>query len=138
MRDLAERLVAHEAKGAKPSAIHAQEACQVCEKLRPHLATLMGGAGFHALLSRSLAVAKTDAPGRSMFRVNEDGSLAVSDTSEAPEDPQAMATAGIMIIARLLTLLEAFIGENLTLRMVRDVWPHLNLDDCESQKRVRK
>ena len=34
----------------------------VCEKLRPHLAMLMGNAGFRALLSRALALAKAEVP----------------------------------------------------------------------------
>jgi hypothetical protein len=33
------------------------------------------------------------------------------------------------MVAQLLGLLVAFIGDNLTLRLVRDVWPTLSLED---------
>jgi hypothetical protein len=37
----------------------------------------------------------------------------------------------VVMLAQLLGLLVAFIGENLTLHLVRDVWPKVRLDDVE-------
>jgi hypothetical protein len=48
MRDLARRLIVHETKGNKSSKIPL--AFLVDERLRPHLAALMGMVGFRALL----------------------------------------------------------------------------------------
>lgn len=132
MRDFAERLVVFEMKGTTVSAAHIPVAFQVCEKLRPHLATLMGSTGFHALLMRALAVANTKDPWLRMVQVRVDGSLEGLDGVGAPADPAAMTEGSVVLVAQLLALLVAFIGENLTLRMVREVWPQLPLADFDS------
>jgi hypothetical protein len=41
---------------------------------------------------------------------------------------------GVVLLAQLLGLLVAFIGENLTLRLVREVWPKVPLDDLDFGK----
>ena len=56
-RDLAKRLIALEQKGHKSSEARTLVAIHVLEKLRPPLATLMGNAGYRALLSRALELA---------------------------------------------------------------------------------
>jgi hypothetical protein len=38
----------------------------------------------------------------------------------------------------LLGLLVAFIGENLTVRLLREVWPKVPLDDLDSDQKRRK
>ncbi len=93
----------------------------------------MGGTGFQALLSRALAVANTDDPWLRGVQVKADGSLGGLEASDAPVDPAAMAEGGIVLVSQLLALLAAFIGENLTLQMLRDVWPELRLGDLESK-----
>jgi hypothetical protein len=37
----------------------------------------------------------------------------------------------VVLLAQLLGLLNAFIGEVLTLRLLRDVWPKIPLDNLE-------
>ena len=59
MRDFAERLIAYETTTTNFSNTKIPAACLAGEKLRPHLATLMGNIGFKALLSRALALAIT-------------------------------------------------------------------------------
>jgi hypothetical protein len=39
--------------------------------------------------------------------------------------PDVMADGGIVLVAQLLGLLVAFVGERLTLKIVREVWPNL-------------
>ena len=138
MRKSAERLITFETRAKRSSGTRIPAAFYVCEKLRPHLATLMGGTGFHALLSRALAVANTDDPWLRGVRVKADGSLGGLDGSDAPTDPAAMAEGSIVLVSQLLALLAAFIGENLTLQLVRDTWPELRLADLESSKENTK
>jgi hypothetical protein len=46
-----------------------------------------------------------------------------------------MAEGSVVLVAQLLALLVAFIGENLTLRMVREVWPKLpQINDLDLRK----
>ncbi len=125
-RELAERLVASETRGKKSPELKTPAAFYVFEKLRPYLATLMGSTGFHALLSRALAVANADDARLRTVHVKADGSLG---GFEVPADPEEMAEASVVLVSQLLGLLVAFIGENLTERMVRELWPKLPLSE---------
>ena len=134
MRDFAERLIACETRGNKSSGTKTPAAFPVCEKLRPHLATLMGNTGFRALLSRALARAETDVPSLRAMQVNADGSLAGLEKPDVQAEPEERARGSLVLVAQLLDLLVAFIGEKLMLRIVCDVWPKLSLNDFDFGK----
>ena len=135
MRDFAERLIAYETRGNKSSETKTSAAFLVCEKLRPQLANLMGNTGFHALVSRALALATTEAPWLRAMHVKIDGSLEMLDKHEAQVDPERIAEGGVVLTAHLLGLLATFIGEDLTLQLVREVGPKLSLSDLDFSKR---
>ena len=134
-RDLAHRLLAYEVVLAKTSEPSESATLRVYEKLRQGLGELVGGAGFYSLASRALALARTDAPSLSAARVAADGSL---QGLGAPEhqmgiDKDRTGEAGIILIARLLGLLLLFLGEALTLSLLRVTWPGAALDDRSSE-----
>jgi hypothetical protein len=135
MRAFAARLIAHENSGTKLSGAPTTAAFPVVERLRPRLATLMGSAGFHALLSRALARAEAEVPSLRAVRINADGSLEGLSELELQVGPQEYAEARVVLLAQLLGLLEAFIGEGLTLRLAREVWPKLTFGNPESVRR---
>ena len=134
MLDFAERLIACETKGNKSSGTKTPAAFPVCEKLRPHLATLMGNTGFRALLSHALALAEANVPSLRAMQIKADGSLAALDKPEVQADPEERAKGSVVLVAQLLDLLVAFIGETLMLRIVCDVWPKLSLNDFDFGK----
>ncbi len=134
MRDFAERLIGHETRKNKSSETKTPAACRVAEKLRPHLATLMGNLGFRALLSRALALANAEVPWLRAVHVNADGSLEGLDELGAQVDPDEIFEGCVALLAQLLGLLVAFIGEDLTLRLVREVWPKLSLNNLDAGK----
>jgi hypothetical protein len=138
MRDLSQRLIAYETRGKKSAKTKTPAAFRVCEKMRPHLATLMGAAGFRALLSRALALASTEASWLRPVHVKSDGSLAGLDEREAHRDSEEVAEGTIVLLAQLLGLLVAFIGEQLTLQLMREVWPKLSLNDLDAAKGDKK
>ena len=119
IRNLARRLVAFEAARDEPPGAGGSEAVRVCERLRVPLAKLAGVAGFRSLLSRAMAMAKTEVPSLDAVQVRPDGSLEGFDGIGRPQG----AEAGIVVVAHLLGLLVTFIGEPLTLRLVSDAWP---------------
>ena len=131
MRDFAERLIAYETRGSKSSGTKTSAAFLVCEKLRPRLANLMGNTGFHALVSRALALASEEAPWLRAMQVKSDGSLEMLGEHEAQVDSKRIAEGGVVLTAHLLGLLATFIGEDLTLQLVRDVEPKLLLSDSD-------
>lgn len=76
LREFAERLIAYEQKGNKSPTAKVPAAFQICEKLRPHLATLLGRTGVSALLGRALALTGAEVPGTRALELQADGSLA--------------------------------------------------------------
>jgi hypothetical protein len=136
IRDFAERLIIYETRGNKSFETKTTAVFHVGEKLRPHLATLMGNLGFRALLSRALALANAEVPWLCAVRVKADGSLEGLDEVEAHVDPEEVFEGRVVLLAQLLGLLVAFIGENLTLRLVREVWPKLSFNDFDFGKGV--
>jgi hypothetical protein len=138
MRDFAERLVAHEVSENGSSGTKTPAAFPVCEKLRPHLANLMGRTGFHALLSRALTRAGAELPSLHGLEVSADGSLTQSDKFAKRATPDELAAGSVVVVAQLLDLLVAFVGEKLTLQIVRDVWPKLVPDDLTFSRKDTK
>jgi hypothetical protein len=91
--------------------------------LRVSLARLAGVAGFHSLMSRAVALAKAEVPTLAGAEVRADGSLEGLDGPRHDRDAGAGGEGGVVVVAQLLGLLVTFIGEPLTLRLVRDAWP---------------
>jgi hypothetical protein len=134
VRDSAERIIAFETRENKSSRTKAPAAFPVSDKLRQHMASIMGTTGFSALLTRALERAQAEVPSLRALQVKADGSLADLDKLEAQADAQELATGRSVLLAELLGLLVVFIGENLTLRLVREVWPQLSLNDLDFGK----
>jgi hypothetical protein len=135
-RKIATLLIFHETSDDQSSETATPVAFHICEKLRPHLATLMGNGGFRSLLSRALVLAKPEVPWLRTVQVNADGSLDGPEQPPAPLDPDESIKGSVVLLAHLLGLLVAFIGENLTLGLMRDVWPKVPLNDWNFGKGV--
>jgi hypothetical protein len=125
----AERLIACEATGKTAPKATASAAFPIPEKLRQHLAMLTGKGGFRALLSRALVLASQEVSWLRALRVEEEGALGGLEDLPSPPAPGELFEARVVLLAHLLGLLVAFIGENLTLRLMREVWPEGSLDD---------
>lgn len=131
MRDFAKRLIAYETKGNRSAVAKPPLNFPVCEKLRPHLATLIGKNGFHALFSRSLALASAEVSWLRALHMKTDGSLAGLEELHPPPNADEWLEGRVVLLAQLLGLLVAFIGENLTFRLVREIWPKVRLNDLD-------
>jgi len=129
LRDLAERLIAYEMPGNGSSETKIPGARLAIDKLRPHLAKLMGNTGFSALLSRALALSIADAPWLGAVHVKIDGALDGFEELGPQVDSDEVFGGCVGLLSHLLGLLVAFIGEELTLRLVREVWPELSPND---------
>ena len=134
MRNFARCLIAYETLENKSSGTTPPAGFHVCEMLRLHLATFMGKTGFHTLLSRSLALSTAEVPWLCAVRVKADDSLEGLEELHAQLDPDEFFEGRVVLLAQLLGLLVAFIGEKLTVRLVREVWPKVPLDDLDFNK----
>ena len=117
MRDLARRLLAASQTASSP---HVPEVVAVTERLRISLAKFAGDAGFESLLRRAVALASADVPSLQSVKIGADGCL---DGFEQLAADTGGGEAAVAITAQLLGLLATFIGEPLTLRLLRESWP---------------
>ena len=128
LRNLAQHLLSLEAgTGTDAAQVH-EAAVRVCERLRVSLTRFAGLEGFAALLRRALALARAEAPSLGALTIKPDGSLEglealLRDTRNGGPE------AAVVIISHLLGLLVTFVGEPLTLRLVREAWPDASLGE---------
>ena len=126
LRDFACRLIVYDTKLNKSSETKIPAACLAIEKLYPNLAPLMGNIGFSALLSRALALSIAEVPWLRTVQVTTDGSFEGFEELGAQVDQDLFFEGCAVLLSHLLGLLVAFIGEDLTLRLVRQAWPKLS------------
>ncbi len=117
---LANRLIAFEAALTHPDAdISTYPVCEkLCEKLRQPLSRLIGVAGYNSLLTRSLTLARREAPALGEVQIRQDGSLHGLEGEADKACP--------ILIAYILNLLTIFVGEALTIRLLQDLWPGIS------------
>jgi len=139
MRDLAHRLFAYEVVAGKTSEPVEFATLRVYEKLRQSLSAFAGVAAFESLAFRALTQAKSEVPSLWAVQVAEGGSLQGLGEFEPQIDMDKdlsgefpAGDGGIVLIARLLGLLLIFLGEALTLSLLRNEWPGEAFDDRNS------
>jgi hypothetical protein len=127
--DLAQRFVAFEAARVNASDEVVDAAAQIIEKLRLRLVKLAGVEGF-----RSLLLPRSGAGPRCRRRRCRSCRWAQTalckGRPEIEPHPSSGTTGqdGIILVAHLLELLVTFIGETLTLQLVRDIWPDASIN----------
>ena len=135
MRDLAHRLHAYEVVEGKTSEPSELATIRVYEKLRKSLSAFAGVAAFESIAFRALTQAKSETPSLWPVQIATDGSLQGLGEFE-PQidmDKDRAGDGGDILIARLLGLLRIFIGEALTLSLLRNAWPGEVFDDRNSE-----
>ena len=131
LRNLAGRIIAFELAGPHSDATLVRSAMPVPERLRSPLSSLMGAAGFRGLLVRALSLAAAEVHWLRAVRVNGDGILDGWMQPYALLEPDQFHEGRVVLLAQLLGLLVAFIGERLTLRLLLEEWPKLSIDGLE-------
>ena len=133
-KDVAEAIVANETLGNGSSVGKLPAGCLAVEKLQPHLAALMGNTGFNSLINRARALGSTDFAWLGASPAKLEGFL--DDLYEAGGQVEAdeFREGCVILLSHLLGLLTAFIGQDLTLRLVREIWPELALKELEVGK----
>ncbi len=137
LRDLAQRLLDYEFKDVGPSYAGPDPILRVVDKLRSPLIALIGLVGFRTLFARALSLAKAKSPSLGALQVIRDGHLdnGCEEAFCVSFPAKFLSKEGIVIfVAELLGLLVAFIGEGLTLNLVRNSWP--SLPDSHTEPRI--
>jgi hypothetical protein len=129
MRDLAHRLLTYEADAGNGSRPTGSPTIRVYEKLRHSRVEFVGASGFQSLATRALTLTRPEATGLDGLRIAQNGSLEGLGEVDTQSDMNRAADVGILLIARLLGLLRIFLGEALTLSLLRNAWPGEVFDD---------
>ena len=137
MRSFAKRLIDSEALTNASSAAQTAAIFPVTDKLRPHLATLMGDGGVRALLSRALVLATAEVSWLRAVQVNADGGLEGFEALSSQLDPSEFVEGKVVLLAQLFGLLEAFIGPSLTSLLSGELWPQIPFYDEDFGRKVK-
>jgi len=133
MRDLAAKLLAASRTDSDPT-VH--DAARMCERLGVSVKTFAGVEGFAALMGRALALVTEEVPSLRDIKIGADGCPKGFERADATDSGAEEREAAVALTAHLLGLLVTFIGEPLTLRLVREAWPDISLDDWHSRTEV--
>jgi len=137
MRHFAKLLIVCERNGTKSAKTRTQNPFGDCEKLRTSLSTLMGNGGFQALLSHAHNLAGTEVAWLRTLQLKADGTLEGLEEIQTQLNPDELFEGRIVLLARMLGLLVAFIGERLTMGLVQGAWPKAPLNDLGLVKGVK-
>jgi len=93
----------------------------------------MGLAGYQALILRALMLARDEVPWLREVVIDADDDLENFAELGAKHESAEVTRGNEVLLAHLIALLDAFIGEALTLRLLRDLWPNLPTDENFTQ-----
>ncbi len=113
---------------------------RVFDKLSQRLAELITPVGSEALLRRAVHLSRLEFPflAGGQLLPNTDPLIDRLRDAAATVDP-SQAQAGLLaVLGTLVALLDSFIGNDLTLRLLRDVWPELALMNPDSKPTISR
>jgi hypothetical protein len=129
LAEFARRLVQHEADRVGRPHDLAAGLQSTCEALQARLSPLISALGFQTLVARAITLAAREFPRLGTLTVTADGSDCILTGLAHLEEPRATEEgtddALVAVLAHFLALLVLFIGEDLGLRTIRDVWPQV-------------
>jgi hypothetical protein len=134
LRELVRRLLACDATAGKTPEPSESATLRVYEELRQSLDGVVGVTAFQLLASRALAMAKEEAPSLGTVHIAANGSLLglIEHEPQNDNDMDRAGDGGILLIAHLVGLLHTFLGEALTISLLRNAWPGASFDDRDS------
>ena len=94
---------------------------RMTKRIHEELRKLIGPAGLDVLLARSVARAQPDHPILAGITAGAGGALLGLDASA--HDAAALEEAAAAIVTHFIEILINLIGEDLAMRLLRDVWP---------------
>ncbi len=118
----AKRLLVREGAFAGGSTECAAAAGRVYEKLDAHLAPLLGRAGVQALFARSAKISHSGLASLAELGAAVGCSIELCTWLQS-RDPEDAAKIAAVLFGAFLELITTFIGERLTVQVLRNAWP---------------
>lgn len=126
-RDWARKLIASEVVADPPCAQTHLATLRVYEKLRRELCAPIGVDSFQALASRALSLAKSQSTGLSAVQITAHGGLLGLGDVPFNMTSEDDGEVGVVLIAQLLALFLALLGEAATLRLIEHMPPPMDV-----------
>lgn len=139
-RDLAQQLLDHE-RGQRDTPVELVPALEgAFRRLHEHMLNLIGRAGFQALLARAAHLSRSEAEWIATITIHVEPVLSLQGLAERIEsEGSAEVMKGLeLLLANLIGLLGTFIGEPLTLLLIRRIWPDVPLENPGSGSKEGK
>ena len=128
LHDVARRVIQSRQRGDGSAGASAEAIQLCCGELYRALETAMGPAGLQALLARAIHIAAREHAWLGAIKVGTAAAVLTGLTEAAERVEDAETNDGYTaLLATMFWLLAQFIGEELTLRFLRQAWPDLTL-----------
>ncbi|WP_437623845.1 hypothetical protein [Sorangium sp. So ce1151] len=127
-RALSRRIIEHEIAGREAPADIAQGIEGAFRRFYLVMSTVIGPAGFQAVLTRAVHLTRRSCPGFNACDVTCGDTVVVRGMAELVEREGAAqaSAAAVVLLDNIITLLGNFIGEDLTFRLLRRGWTGLS------------
>jgi hypothetical protein len=126
------RLLAQEVGSSKDAPAIALAARRLCERFAQQLTPIIGYAGVSAICLRTLHLVRRQFPSLALIPAPNDGPFARVQESLQALEPGVASDAAIAVLTTASNLLDSFIGEGLTTRLLRGAWP--GIFDADTQE----
>jgi hypothetical protein len=126
------RLLAREMDGSNDAPAIALAARRLCERFAQQLTPIIGDAGVSAICLRTLHLVQRRFPSFPLIPAQGDGPFARVQESLQGLEPGFASDAAIAVLTTASNLLDSFIGEGLTTRLLRGAWPDFDVDTQET------
>jgi len=139
-RDLAQQLLDHE-RGQRDTPVELVPAMDgAFQRLHEHMLNLIGQEGFQALLARAAHLTRAEAGWIESITIQTGPVLTLNGLAERIESEGAAEVIDglVLLLANLIGLLCTFIGEPLTMLLIRRIWPEVPLEDPDSGSKEGK
>lgn len=134
LADFARRVLQYEVERVEQPGGWTAGLQRVCQALHERLAPLISSAGFRTLFTRAIKLAARDFPFLATLHVHTNGGCTFIGVpgAGATRESRHLADALTAVLAHFMWLLVIFIGENLGLGKIREVWPEVPFDAVDS------
>lgn len=133
VRELAKYLVAFESCIASPPRTPGILEFRIFARLCKPFAAISGNQGLQPLLVRALESAHLDYPWLETARVSLDGEVQGLGSLGQSLSEGAAAAGELAMIASLVELLRTFLGDGVTMQLLRSIWPLVTLIQLDDQ-----
>jgi hypothetical protein len=120
-RDVARQLIPASAFSDTAELVDSTQ--QLFAILREYLVIRFGSAGYQTMFDRALRLATIVHPSLRTVRARSDGSLTGLDDLFWEHSSEEAADTTIALLTELLSVIAAFVGHELTARLIQQRWP---------------